>query len=392
MLVTLVLATVCLSGLVLLSMGGIVGGPRSTWGDEQIVEIRFHSAQMILQVEPWQVANALSRSGPTDEFSVPGLFRYSRHRFFLVDPATIQQHMGRTVQALSSTTQPANLPPEIASGGWYLAIHLWPLVLLAGFHPVAVFVRFMRSRHPRNQRTSLLAVCTAGLFTVVSLLSLLACIGAGVVWMLSAWPYCSMCDTTYSGAGNALIGRTWLFGAAHGRVGLGRLTSRHTSARAQAWDEHVQLCSEVYRKHWGPVVMMPASRVGRWFRVGFDSGGATVGGPVQAHWLVGLPCWYPLVATAILPACWIRWFQRRRRSIARFRKRQCLECGYNLTGNVSGVCPECGTAMPERAVSNQRSAVSNPRSTVRDPDPGRSIDGAEVGPEDHTTERKNLYT
>ena len=24
----------------------------------------------------------------------------------------------------------------------------------------------------------------------------------------------------------------------------------------------------------------------------------------------------------------------------------CQECGYNLTGNVSGVCPECGTAIP----------------------------------------------
>ncbi|GJM24249.1 MAG: hypothetical protein DHS20C16_06640 [Phycisphaerae bacterium] len=22
---------------------------------------------------------------------------------------------------------------------------------------------------------------------------------------------------------------------------------------------------------------------------------------------------------------------------------RCLDCGYNLTGNVSGVCPECGT-------------------------------------------------
>ena len=24
-------------------------------------------------------------------------------------------------------------------------------------------------------------------------------------------------------------------------------------------------------------------------------------------------------------------------------KGKCAECGYNLTGNVSGVCPECGT-------------------------------------------------
>lgn len=23
----------------------------------------------------------------------------------------------------------------------------------------------------------------------------------------------------------------------------------------------------------------------------------------------------------------------------------CIACGYNLTGNVGGVCPECGTAI-----------------------------------------------
>jgi predicted amidophosphoribosyltransferase len=24
----------------------------------------------------------------------------------------------------------------------------------------------------------------------------------------------------------------------------------------------------------------------------------------------------------------------------------CLSCGYNLTGNLSGICPECGRAFP----------------------------------------------
>ena len=33
---------------------------------------------------------------------------------------------------------------------------------------------------------------------------------------------------------------------------------------------------------------------------------------------------------------------RRRR---RRRKGLCIKCGYNLTGNVSGVCPECGTTI-----------------------------------------------
>ena len=32
---------------------------------------------------------------------------------------------------------------------------------------------------------------------------------------------------------------------------------------------------------------------------------------------------------------WVRWSGKR-----------CLSCGYNLTGNVSGICPECGWELP----------------------------------------------
>ncbi len=45
------------------------------------------------------------------------------------------------------------------------------------------------------------------------------------------------------------------------------------------------------------------------------------------------------------------WFTRRdirRRLRAQLAKKGipvCIPCGYNLTGNESGVCPECGTAM-----------------------------------------------
>ena len=30
---------------------------------------------------------------------------------------------------------------------------------------------------------------------------------------------------------------------------------------------------------------------------------------------------------------------------------RCLDCGYNLTGNVSGICPECGTPVPDAILS-----------------------------------------
>lgn len=37
----------------------------------------------------------------------------------------------------------------------------------------------------------------------------------------------------------------------------------------------------------------------------------------------------------------------RRRFDVRWRPDHCAACGYNLTGNVTGVCPECGKPLPE---------------------------------------------
>ncbi len=58
--------------------------------------------------------------------------------------------------------------------------------------------------------------------------------------------------------------------------------------------------------------------------------------------VVCLPLWMPLLVFAAYPiVALIRGPLRRWR---RHRKGLCLRCGYNLEGNVSGVCPECGVA------------------------------------------------
>ena len=59
----------------------------------------------------------------------------------------------------------------------------------------------------------------------------------------------------------------------------------------------------------------------------------------SGYWSVQLPLWLPLVIVAIPTA--ILWHRDRPP-----RKGYCLHCGYNLTGNESGVCPECGTKIP----------------------------------------------
>jgi ABC-type ATPase with predicted acetyltransferase domain len=38
-----------------------------------------------------------------------------------------------------------------------------------------------------------------------------------------------------------------------------------------------------------------------------------------------------------------RWRRKVARKDRRLASRQCIVCGYDLTANTSGVCPECGS-------------------------------------------------
>ncbi len=58
------------------------------------------------------------------------------------------------------------------------------------------------------------------------------------------------------------------------------------------------------------------------------------------YWTVHIPLWMPTVVFVFLfPYVYLPLHRMRKRR----RKGLCLKCGYDLTGNVSGVCPECGT-------------------------------------------------
>ena len=63
----------------------------------------------------------------------------------------------------------------------------------------------------------------------------------------------------------------------------------------------------------------------------------------QAYAII-LPLWLPLLVFAI-PTAWL--FYRDRKRIP---PSHCQKCGYNLTWNTSGRCPECGDPIPEQAL------------------------------------------
>ncbi len=66
---------------------------------------------------------------------------------------------------------------------------------------------------------------------------------------------------------------------------------------------------------------------------------------------VFVPYWIPFALFAI-PTAWLWWRDRHRR----IPPGHCQKCGYNLTGNVSGRCPECGSLLQ----ANARQSANEP--------------------------------
>ncbi len=75
---------------------------------------------------------------------------------------------------------------------------------------------------------------------------------------------------------------------------------------------------------------------------------AAWGGTLVVH----TPAWPVCVTWGALTAA--LWFRHRRRA-RRLGENHCARCGYDLTGNVSGRCPECGQTIALR----QRAALQN---------------------------------
>ncbi|MBU0718943.1 MAG: hypothetical protein KJ749_11895 [Planctomycetes bacterium] len=66
--------------------------------------------------------------------------------------------------------------------------------------------------------------------------------------------------------------------------------------------------------------------------------------PAECYLKIEVALWGITAPLALIFAAlvWYRVLRSRRRR----NRNDCTKCGYNLTGNLSGVCPECGHALP----------------------------------------------
>ena len=84
---------------------------------------------------------------------------------------------------------------------------------------------------------------------------------------------------------------------------------------------------------------------GRYGELGFHvlrfSAPAYLSDPSLLGRQIVLPLWLPALAALVPGSLALRRFVARKRR----RSGSCPACSYDLTGNVSGVCPECGTAI-----------------------------------------------
>jgi len=185
------------------------------------------------------------------------------------------------------------------------------------------------------------------LFTLASAVSLLLCMATAVLWMC--------CSAT---ARFHLHSRDF------------HLHSRGLSALSVDWDRSLRVTGSTYfptpqfiewpDTSYGMDPRLPAWRaaratkvrrfVGFGFQVSHELDSVSNAGRAYeidrgiSKALV-IPAWFLLITTAILPILWVT---------SRFRlprPGQCPTCRYDLTGNVSGTCTECGTAVAGKVVA-----------------------------------------
>ena len=141
----------------------------------------------------------------------------------------------------------------------------------------------------------------------------------GAVGTVALWAHTLRTGYMYS---NYTKDSLWVLGVGRGGLSMakheGRVRSGPYTHPPPGWHRYRQAGARLEYTCWIPWVDHPTDNV-----LALD-----------------VPLWMPFMLLAAYPTlAFIRGPLRRRR---RRKRGECVACGYNLTGNVSGVCPECG--------------------------------------------------
>ena len=146
-------------------------------------------------------------------------------------------------------------------------------------------------------------------FTILSALSLVLCLATAGVWI-------------------GAFARAVDF-----RVGGGVYVGWDSCANGTVWVSRTMARAEGSRPTWRSH-----------HAIGFAYGWIIWDGGIALE-SVSIPCWFLCTLAVPLPVIWL-WRYRRERRMRSDGMPGCAKCDYNLTGNVSGICPECGTPIP----------------------------------------------
>jgi hypothetical protein len=183
------------------------------------------------------------------------------------------------------------------------------------------------------------------LLTCLSVLSLILCVGTVALWVRSYWRDDGL--DWPSGNANAAVG-TGIYSSGGTvrcqRVALPALMRRGLNFKPQPLQffslPHVNVASIGSQP---PVTGPSILNVGfLGFGLVADTEGSWSQGPI---WLE-LPDWAVILLMLILPVLWLRNAMRRRLIPG---PAHCTACSYDLTGNLSGTCPECGRPISRKS-------------------------------------------
>lgn len=192
------------------------------------------------------------------------------------------------------------------------------------------------------------------LFNLASFLSALLCVITVVLWLRSYWAGDEI-SWNLPQFGNPVADDVASLRSARGGMCF-------SFDRWAAWEFGVRKATDTRHRpgeftYYRFTAHYPAMLNRAWFRgLGFEVSHASepisptsVGSGKIEQWNLVVPHWAAITLLGIVP---LVWFRKLRVRLARQRdpRPRCPNCRYDLSGNISGICPECGTPVPAATI------------------------------------------